>query len=321
MTNEPPWDSELGQLLLNELIEKCLKKYKIDEDRATEIAIETIQKHPKFFQFRELLDTTPLDPTSYKKILKTSLYDDICRRVKQNIYYELRQYNKNSELQKTLIDSLKNDFLHSDHLEHVKIENQAEKVRAAFQELIKYHISTRERLPESEYFYSQVLQWAGDIKTIIDIGCGLNPLLFPFTAEGVDIRTYAALDKDAICIDTLSTYTLFSELPGQNAIRPFLWNIAEGWKPIRETLNIQQFDAAFLMKVVPVISRIERKLLDILSLTPAKTWFISGSKVSMTKYLKIESRERKFIHTFIQNSGKKIIGEFATADEFCFVVE
>ena len=69
------------------IVDKAVKKYKIDAVTASGIVMETMETHPKFMQL--VKQGTPL-----KEILKTRVYSDVEKKAQRRIYYELRQYQK-----------------------------------------------------------------------------------------------------------------------------------------------------------------------------------------------------------------------------------
>jgi hypothetical protein len=301
MEKQSLWESGPVEEVISTIVDKTLKKYKIDRDRAEQIVIDTMEKHPKFL--RLLAGETEL-----KKIFRTRFYDEVNQRARKQIYYELRQYSKNLELQEELIESLKEEISHPG--------KNGYHYQDIIRQLAGTHISTIERLNSLDYFYSRLFEYIGEPPTIVDVGCGLHPLLFPFREKGKNLRCYAALDKDKMSISALS---VLAGIPGNNALLPLNWNIKEEWETVIDCIHEPQFHTAFLMKLIPVVFRNERSLIDILRRTPAETWVITGSKTSMTKHLDIERRERKIIYRFIEESGKKIKGEFSTEDEFCII--
>jgi len=303
MENENMLESGLAQQVISSIVDNALKKYKIDPDRAEQIVIGTMEKHPKFL--RLLAGETG---TGLKNILRTRFYREVNQKARKQIYYELRQYNKDLECREELVESLR---------EAVSPPGETgNQYREIIRQLAQTHISTRERLSSLDYFYGELFQYIGEPPTIVDVGCGLHPLFFPFNEKGKNTRCYLALDKDKTNISALS---LFARLPGNNALRPLNWHIKDEWETVINRIDGPQFHTAFLMKLIPVVYRIERKLMDILLRTPAQTWVITGSRTSMTKHVDIENRERKLIHRFIGQSGKTITGEFSTADEFCII--
>ena len=98
--NSPITETGIAEEIVSIILEKALKKYKIERQRAEQIVWENIEKSPKLLH---LLDSE----TSLKKIRKTRLFDELNHKSKQQIYYELRRYNKNREQQEELIDALK----------------------------------------------------------------------------------------------------------------------------------------------------------------------------------------------------------------------
>jgi 16S rRNA (guanine(1405)-N(7))-methyltransferase len=297
----PAGGSMLMEEVISIIVNKAIKKYKIDYDTAVDIVVEVVEKSPKFLELLE--KELPL-----KEILKTRVYNEVDKKARRGIYYALRQYNKNIDLQETLIASLKKIPAHSSPGEY----------RGIIEKLVRSHISTKERLNSLDFFYRELFKYIGEPVSIVDVGCGMHPLLFPFEGAGKSVESYAALDKDGTGISALEA---FSGLLEKNILHAIDWNIKDGWKMVSEKTGVQRFDVAFLMKLVPVVSRLERSLLDILLETPAQTWVITGSKTSMTKHMDIERRERRIIKQFIGGLAKEITGEFSTAEEFCMIVK
>lgn len=291
-------ETGLAAEVIASIVDKAVKKYKIDAETAAGIVMETMEKHPKFIQLLE--QELPL-----KEILKTRVYDEVSNKARRRIYYELRQYHKDIEARESLIAALSTSSPGADYKDIIT-------------GLAQSHVSTKERLSSLDSFYQELFKYIAAPASIVDVGCGLHPLLFPFTGAENSVTHYVALDKDKTSISALEA---FSKLLDKNILQPMNWNIKEGWRAVQERTAIRRFDAAFLLKLVPVVYRIQRSLLDILVETPAQTWVITGSRTSMTKYVEIEKRERRIIKQFIQQSGKQIIGEFSTKDEFCIIVK
>lgn len=301
MKNSDILETGTAKELISIIVEKALKKYKIDPDTAARIVHGIMEGHPKFLQ---LLETGP----TLKKVLKSRIYDEVATDARRKIYYELRQYSQNLEIQESLIHALK------------QIPPQAPETgyREILTQLCQSHISTKERFSAGEVFYSELFNFIDRPASIVDVGCGMHPLLFPFKKEGKGVTRYTALDKDKISIAAVDA---FSRVLGGDILHALNWNIKDNWQVVKNAVGIDFFDTAFLLKLVPVVYRIERRLVEILLETPARVWVITGSRTSMTKYVNIEKRERKFINQFIRLSGKEIIGEFTAGNEFCIVVE
>ena len=54
--------------------------------------------------------------------------------------------------------------------------------------VMKRHLSTRERLPQYSYLYDHMSSWYDSYQSILDIGCGYNPLSIPVFNQGKSIQ-------------------------------------------------------------------------------------------------------------------------------------
>jgi 16S rRNA (guanine(1405)-N(7))-methyltransferase len=71
-----------------------------------------------------------------------------------------------------------------------------ELVEARLRNSMRYHASTAERLPILDDFYERILALAGTPASVLDVGCGLNPLARPWMPLP-ETTEYRALDVDA----------------------------------------------------------------------------------------------------------------------------
>lgn len=58
-------------------------------------------------------------------------------------------------------------------------------------EIMETNISTKERLGSYGWVYGEIFKRTKDIDSIMDLGCGLNPLSFPYMEPENDIKYYA----------------------------------------------------------------------------------------------------------------------------------
>jgi 16S rRNA (guanine(1405)-N(7))-methyltransferase len=70
-----------------------------------------------------------------------------------------------------------------------------DRIRAACRQILDLHSSTRERLPILERFYPAIFEATGRPDSILDLGCGLNPVSLPWMGLNAASR-YIALDID-----------------------------------------------------------------------------------------------------------------------------
>jgi 16S rRNA (guanine(1405)-N(7))-methyltransferase len=78
-----------------------------------------------------------------------------------------------------------------DTLHGLKTNSSDPDLMAFCRQAMNCHASTRERLPFLESFYSQPLASLAPIRSLLDLGCGLNPLALPWIPLEPDAPYYA----------------------------------------------------------------------------------------------------------------------------------
>jgi len=120
-----------------------------------------------------------------------------------------------------------------------------EVIKATCREALALHSSTRERLPDLEQFYSQILAATGRPQSILDLGCGLNPLALPWMNLAPGARVIA-LDIDAARVDLLNGYLLLAGFPPLARCQDILSQVPD-----------EAADLALLLKMSPTLERQE----------------------------------------------------------------
>ncbi len=127
-------------------------------------------------------------------------------------------------------------------------------VRAACHSIMHEHASTRERLPFLEAFYHTLLGDLGPIRSVLDLGCGLNPLSIPWMRLPAQ-ATYVAYDLYEDVVSFLTTFFEVVRVAGCAHAR----DIAA--RPPTEAV-----DVALLLKLLPCLDRlgqgVTEKVLD-----------------------------------------------------------
>ena len=114
---------------------------------------------------------------------------------------------------------------------------------AACRQVMAQHSSTRERLPILDRFYAAIFEITGRPTSILDAGCGLNPLALPWMDLPEGAR-YVALDIDAARVDFLNRYLALA-----------------GHEPLARCQDIlsqpptDRADVALLLKMSPTLER------------------------------------------------------------------
>lgn len=288
------------QELVAETVAGILRRYRADQKKVEKNVREAFaadQKLQKIFE-RE---------SAAGKIRRTRVFRDAVARIKRNIYYELRRYSIDEEDQTDLIE----------RLAELSGNDSPTKIRELADEIIGSHISTRERLKDQAEFYEQIFEFIGSPATVLDVGSGVQPLLFPFERLGDKLERYLAAEKNANAVAAVNAYARAARINSLTGVR---WDIADGWEALGRHDDSKDFDVAFLFKLIPVVKRQRPELVDILQKTPARLWVMTGSKISLTKKRSIERRERHVLQQFIESTGRRVVGEISTENEFGFVV-
>jgi 16S rRNA (guanine(1405)-N(7))-methyltransferase len=117
-------------------------------------------------------------------------------------------------------------------------------LRAVCRDLLARHVSTRERLPFLDGFYTGI--WdaiGGPPASLLDLGCGLAPLALPWMQLPASAG-YHAIDADAAAIRLVDA---FLSLVGQP-------HVVET-RDLAGEVDRHGADAALLLKLVPILDR------------------------------------------------------------------
>jgi DNA-binding transcriptional MerR regulator len=292
--------NENARQLVDEILETLVRQYRIEPEVARKNIEDVFGKSKNLQKVFE-------KESSADKIKRTRAFKDALSTIKRNTYYGLRRYHADADDQTELIKKLENA--------HGASAEEIQKLVAA---LTASHASTKERIKDAGEFYEQLFALIGAPQTILDAGCGMQPLLFPFDALGGDFKLYLAADKDALSVSAIDAYARAKNEPRLRAVN---WDIRENWNALRRFNDDAPFDVAFLFKLIPVVERQKPEYLEILRNTPAKTWVVTGSKISLTKNQSIERRERATIRRFIESTDCRTVAEFSVSEEFGFVLQ
>ena len=118
-------------------------------------------------------------------------------------------------------------------------------IEAACRQVMELHSSTHERLPILDGFYLGIFEITGRPSSILDAGCGLNPLALPWMDLPAGAR-YVALDIDAARVDFLNRYLALA-----------------GTEPLARCQDVlshpptDRADVALLLKMSPTLERQE----------------------------------------------------------------
>jgi 16S rRNA (guanine(1405)-N(7))-methyltransferase len=172
-------------------------------------------------------------------------------------------------------------------LEGISDELKSEAVKDFCQEKMKGHASTLERLPFLKEFYQVCLKSIAPVHSILDLGCGINPLALPWMPLAVD-PMYLGLD---IINDLTQFDQRFLEhvhMRGRVLCKDFL-----------NQLPRQRYQLALVLKVIPLIEQISKTAArPWLESIPAENLLVSFPKYSLSG--KGKGMRENYAERFIQ---------------------
>lgn len=172
-------------------------------------------------------------------------------------------------------------------------------------ELLATHSSTKERLDYYAEIYDKILLIAGKPKSVLDIGCGLNPLSFPLK----DVLYYACdINKDNLKL--VEKYFQKNSIEGKT----FFYDVAKIEK------DLPRADVCFLFKILDIVELKGHKIAEkIIISIPCKHIVVSfATKTLSGKKMK---RPRRIWFERMLGRLKLKWTNFEVENEMFYVVE
>ncbi len=293
----------LNQLAL-ELAEAVTKRYRIDVAAARDLVMEAWATDQALWQQAVGED----DPA---RLARTRVYKQAADRAKTKIYYHLRRYRQDEPQLADGASSLRT-------LAEAGAGTDDPRALAARDAIVASHVSTRERLDDLPAFWSASFGLVPEPTSILDLGCGVQPLLYPFAGAGRSTTRYLALDRDAVAIELVAAW---AQLVGDSRLEARRWSLAEGFAEVVGPEPDGRFALALALKLIPVLWRQEREQLSILAQVPARRLLVTGAREAMVKRRSIAQRERRVLEKFAEQQGFVVIDTLETASEIGLLLE
>jgi 16S rRNA (guanine(1405)-N(7))-methyltransferase len=176
--------------------------------------------------------------------------------------------------------------------------------------IMGYHASTRERLPILEEFFTATLAELAPVRSVLDVGCGLNPLAIPW----IPLEPGAAYYAYDIYHDMIGFIDGFMRLVGVNG-QAQAHDMLQFMPP--ETVEV-----AFLLKTIPCLEQVDKSAgLRLLEAVHADTVLVSFPVRSLGGFDKsmAENYEAR-LHELL--AGKNWpVKRFEFATELAFLVD
>jgi len=263
--------------LIQEALPK-IKKHKKYKSIADEVIIDEIKKYLESNP-NMTLDLGKFKPQETARCLRP-LIKDIRREL--HLSYASFQTRKKSKRKKYLKQNKK------------KVDKDITK------KLLSITLSTKERLENYPPLYKQIFKITNDPKTIIDLGCGLNPTSYPLM--NISPLTYFAYDIDEGDIEFLNDYFKIMKPHGLNGKASIL-----NLKNKNKVSKLPSSDIIFLFKVLDIIDKENHKPSEeLIKEIISKTRFIVASFATHTfTRKKMRCPKRKWFELMLERLNLK----------------
>lgn len=286
--------SRLPTKLLQAEVEAICYRYRINPTDARAILEQHFAGQPKLLQ--KIAERYPAED-----VTRLSDYRRVIKAVKKQVYYYLRQYHQELSKETDLKQRLQ---------ELNPISADSARLDDLIADLLSTHVSTQERFPYYETFYQVLFDLLDPPRTILDLGCGLHPLSFPFQQTVHALQLYIAIDKDAGAIETLAMYAPHVE---PVHLEPVCADLATArWADYVD----EQVDLTLMLKLIPVLQRYDKSVLPHLASVPTRLMLVTASAEAMTRRQSIRRREARVLRQFVALTGREVVANFEVGNEF-----
>ncbi len=290
-------DTDVARQLAADLVAQARRQYRIGEADALAVARELLRG-------QRAIAAAVTDGHGARQIERTRQFKDLASATRKKIYYQLRRYDREDDFAQAALGSL-NAMPPGEH-------PGADVIFA----LAAGHVSTAERLPTFADFHAALFASIGRPESILDVGCGVYPLLFPFDQRGASVASYVAADRDPRSLAILESY---ARARGDGRLLVAEFDINDGWRALIDRAGRPHFDVAFLFKLVPVVRRQDRGAYRALAQVPADLLVLTGATSAMTRNRSIERRERNVLLSFAHDAGLTVLAQSAAGEEYMVV--
>ncbi len=243
-----------------------------------------------------------------------SLYRFLRKEARRRAYYYLRRFKEDnlyraSGLIRSIIECM-------DRVDY-------ECVRTNTIELLKLHVSSRERLDYIIEFLEVINKYTSGLffsGRVLDIACGLNPLYPLLDPSRIKPVLIIGVDKDHQVLDVIKGLeSVYNKLGIRIVLREA--DLLRYPDVLRDYTGL---DVALILKFLHYAERMRRGIGDrVLNLLDTKYIVISEPTISLVKRRDIFLREKKFIRSLLERNGllENIVYSGIVGSEIVFIVE
>jgi 16S rRNA (guanine(1405)-N(7))-methyltransferase len=195
-----------------------------------------------------------------KSISNKLIKDEILKYINQNPELIKSINNKKSKNFKKIVKEIRKKL----HLIYGSFQTSKKNKRGKYlkdldiKKILSTNISTKERLEIYPNLYKKIFKITGKPKTIVDLGCGINPISFPFM--NLKKINYFCYDIDKNDLDFIKKYFKLMKINGKTKIL----NLLKVKKDPDMIKKIPKSDVAFLFKLLDSLETKGHKLSEII---------------------------------------------------------
>jgi len=147
-------------------------------------------------------------------------------------------------------------------------EFQTSKDLSVIKEILMLHLSTKERVSYMEELYQKIFSYTKKPKSILDVGCGLNPLTYPFmditakyyanefSQKDVDFinRFFSVYNIDGKA-DKIDLITEYEKLKSYDVTVCFLFKVLDSLERVKKYISykiLENINAEFIIVSFPL---------------------------------------------------------------------
>lgn len=293
------------QELVDAELAAMLERYRAEPEHARRVLLEVLDRDVALAKELAKLERKG---RPVAQVARTRAWKQAVSRARKRLYSELRRYVAREVDLGTLSKELAVAVETGDAVAR-------EQVR---QRILEGHASTRERIGGSRDFEEALLAELDGVGSIVDLGCGVHPLMFPF-ARLPSLQRYLALDRDPGCIQSCAAW---AEVVSPGVLDARRWSLQDGCASLAADAGLGDdgvFDVALMLKFLPVLARQHRNELPLLSALPVRRWIVTGSAVALAKHEDIGRREGRVIQRALEELGLRVERRWQAGEEIAFV--
>ncbi len=251
------------------------------------------------------------------------MYEELIKQIKNKktlknvdnslIKYHLEQYFKHNpklfkklnkkKIRKKVIKDIRailhrayGMFLLKSYFKKEKIKN--------IEKLLKAHRSTKERIPIYYKLYKELFKITGVPKSLLDLGCGFNPLSFKYM--NLDNVKYYAFDISKPDLDFLKQHIDFLDTKVVNLL---------------SVKQLPKTDVCFMFKLLNHIdlSKHHKESEKLLNKVRSK-WLIISFPLETISGKKMKYRQNNWLKFMVERNGWGLVKRFIIGNEEFFII-